>query len=86
MRKQNILVIGILILGLGIISFLVVNRDDSSQNSSTQSSENLPSNIPSGLERQFDTDFSNTSLSDFGDIISGGPPKDGIPAISNPEF
>jgi hypothetical protein len=31
------------------------------------------------------TDFERTSV-DFGDIISGGPPKDGIPAIDNPRF
>jgi hypothetical protein len=31
------------------------------------------------------TDFDKTSV-DFDEIMSGGPPKDGIPAISNPEF
>lgn len=31
------------------------------------------------------TDFSNTSI-DLDEIISGGPPKDGIPAIDNPIF
>ena len=31
------------------------------------------------------TDFDRTAI-DFGDIISGGPPKDGIPAIDNPRF
>ena len=31
------------------------------------------------------TDFEQTSV-DFRDIISGGPPKDGIPAIDNPRF
>ncbi|MDA0368458.1 MAG: DUF3179 domain-containing protein [Proteobacteria bacterium] len=30
-----------------------------------------------------DTDFTKTSV-DFGDILSGGPPKDGIPAIDKP--
>jgi hypothetical protein len=32
-----------------------------------------------------DTDFSKKSV-DFGEIISGGPPKDGIPAIDKPSF
>ncbi|MEP4191640.1 MAG: DUF3179 domain-containing (seleno)protein, partial [Sneathiella sp.] len=32
-----------------------------------------------------DTDFSRTSV-DYKDIFSGGPPKDGIPAIDNPQF
>ncbi|NQU61970.1 MAG: DUF3179 domain-containing protein [Rhodospirillales bacterium] len=31
------------------------------------------------------TDFSKTSI-DFAEIISGGPPKDGIPSIDNPSF
>lgn len=32
-----------------------------------------------------DTDFSKKSV-DFGEIISGGPPKDGIPSIDKPTF
>jgi hypothetical protein len=32
-----------------------------------------------------ETDFSRTSV-DFGSIMSGGPPKDGIPSIDKPEF
>jgi len=31
------------------------------------------------------TDFAKTSI-DFSEIISGGPPKDGIPAIDDPKF
>lgn len=31
------------------------------------------------------TDFSKTSI-DYADIMSGGPPKDGIPSIDNPLF
>jgi hypothetical protein len=31
------------------------------------------------------TDFEKTSV-DFDEIMSGGPPKDGIPSIDNPEF
>jgi len=31
------------------------------------------------------TDFERTSV-DFAEILSGGPPKDGIPAVDNPEF
>lgn len=31
------------------------------------------------------TDFTKTMV-DFADIISGGPPKDGIPAVDDPEF
>lgn len=32
------------------------------------------------------TDFSKTSVSNWVEILSGGPPKDGIPAISDPQF
>ncbi len=32
------------------------------------------------------TDFENTSIDNWVEIMSGGPPKDGIPAIDNPSF
>ena len=31
------------------------------------------------------TDFTNKTI-DFSEVISGGPPKDGIPAIDEPQF
>jgi len=40
---------------------------------------------PSGAAAQFSTDFSKHSVS-YGDILSGGPPKDGIPAIDAPSY
>lgn len=33
-----------------------------------------------------DTDFSRRSVENWGEILSGGPPKDGIPALSDPGF
>ncbi|MGR3502818.1 DUF3179 domain-containing protein [Pseudaestuariivita sp.] len=33
-----------------------------------------------------DTDFSQTSVENWVEILSGGPPKDGIPALSDPAF
>ncbi len=33
-----------------------------------------------------ETDFTSTSVPHWGEILSGGPPKDGIPAISDPQF
>ena len=33
-----------------------------------------------------ETDFSETSIDDWSEIMSGGPPKDGIPAIDDPQF
>mgnify|MGYP000321357430 CR=1 FL=1 len=32
------------------------------------------------------TNFEKTSISNWVEIMSGGPPKDGIPALSNPKF
>ena len=42
-------------------------------------------NPPAGAEREFITDFSQHSVS-YLEIQSGGPSKDGIPAIDFPEF
>ena len=33
-----------------------------------------------------DTDFSTNAIQSWTEILSGGPPKDGIPAIDNPQF
>ena len=33
-----------------------------------------------------ETDFSETSVESWSEILSGGPPKDGIPALSDPDF
>lgn len=33
-----------------------------------------------------DTDFEKTSVANWVEILSGGPPKDGIPAIDDPQF
>jgi hypothetical protein len=40
---------------------------------------------PPGAEREFTTDFSIHSVS-YDEILSGGPPKDGIPALDDPQF
>ena len=40
---------------------------------------------PPGAERQFSTDFGKHSVP-YSEILSGGPPKDGIPAIDEPRF
>ena len=33
-----------------------------------------------------DTDFATTSIGNWAEIMSGGPPKDGIPALDDPDF
>ncbi|MCG8348727.1 MAG: DUF3179 domain-containing protein [Chloroflexales bacterium] len=40
---------------------------------------------PGGAAAEFTTDFSKHSVP-YREILSGGPPKDGIPAIDNPSF
>ncbi len=40
---------------------------------------------PSGAESEFATDFTRHSVP-YSEILSGGPPKDGIPAIDEPRF
>jgi hypothetical protein len=40
---------------------------------------------PAGAPREFTTDFSRHSVP-YAEILSGGPPKDGIPAIDEPQF
>lgn len=40
---------------------------------------------PARAESEFTTDFSKHSLP-YSEILSGGPPKDGIPAIDEPKF
>ena len=37
------------------------------------------------LRATWDTDFTRTTIS-FDEIMTGGPPKDGIPAIDDPQF
>ena len=40
---------------------------------------------PARAESEFTTDFSKHSVP-YSDILSGGPPKDGIPALKDPQF
>ncbi|MBI3165475.1 MAG: DUF3179 domain-containing protein [Chloroflexi bacterium] len=47
---------------------------------------NLPAESPPrGAESEFKTDFSKHTVS-YSEILSGGPPKDGIPPIDAPQF
>jgi hypothetical protein len=40
---------------------------------------------PSGAQREFSTDFGRHTVP-YSEILSGGPPKDGIPALDDPKF
>lgn len=55
----------------------------STSHSGAQSGDNC---TPGRFQSQWpETDFCNTSI-DFDSVISGGPPKDGIPAVTNPDM
>jgi len=41
--------------------------------------------LPARAQSEFKTDFSKHSVP-YSDILSGGPPKDGIPALKDPKF
>ncbi len=45
----------------------------------------VPADLPQGAAREFSTDFSQHSVP-YEQILSGGVPKDGIPAIDAPQF
>ncbi len=47
--------------------------------------EFLDQGVPGRAGNEFSTDFSRSTIS-FADVLSGGPPKDGIPAIDDPQF
>ncbi|MEL6306564.1 MAG: DUF3179 domain-containing protein [Chloroflexota bacterium] len=65
-----------IIVVIGAISFL-----PSVLTTHAQSDNCVPSRFASQWSN---TDFCNTSLDDFSSIISGGPGRDGIPAVDNP--
>mgnify|MGYP001792471562 CR=1 FL=1 len=44
-------------------------------------------NVPSFWSVEWgDTDFARNTLNSWAEVISGGPPKDGIPSIEDPQF
>ena len=44
-----------------------------------------PEPAPSGADQQFTTDFTKHTVP-YSEVLSGGPPKDGIPALDDPKF
>ena len=65
--------------------------DASSTSDGSPGLESAPSDLlpeedpPPGAEFEFRTDFSRHSVP-YSEIFSGGPPKDGIPAIDDPMY
>lgn len=69
---------------------LELTQEDTPDPTATQVPNAAPSETPydpppAGAEAQFKTDFSVHSIP-YSEILSGGPPKDGIPAIDDPKF
>ncbi|MDW7754496.1 MAG: DUF3179 domain-containing protein [Brevefilum sp.] len=66
----------------------LVETEAESPEETTPTSTEVPimnANPPTGAQREFSTDFSISAVS-FDEILSGGPPKDGIPSIDDPKF
>lgn len=59
--------------------------DSGNGSAESQSSSESGGDPPSGAESEFETDFGQHSVP-YEEISSGGPPKDGIPAIDDPSF
>ncbi len=66
-----------ILLALGLASLWAVGHVATAQSS-------LPPDAPPALQ-QFDTDLSNYNI-DLSTLMSGGPPKDGIPSVDAPSF
>ncbi|MCD5381481.1 MAG: DUF3179 domain-containing protein [Candidatus Pacebacteria bacterium] len=84
---KNILV-GVFILAviLSLAYFTLLDRPSEDNALTNSDKTNTVSNIPIYLQGLFsDTDWSKSNP-DLKDALSGGPTKDGIPALDNPKF
>jgi hypothetical protein len=79
------IVIITLLAGMGYVFF--IENQNSEKPAAQTAIDNTPSiNVPTALARYFpNTDFSQANP-DLANAISGGPARDGIPAIDNPSF
>jgi hypothetical protein len=88
MKKQIwILAIGMILTACTATSQLTQPASDSPAPASPQPTfTSLPAESPPrGAESEFTTDFSKHNVP-YSEILSGGPPKDGIPSIDDPKF
>lgn len=86
--KHRKVIIGtiIAVLVVGTIVYYFINRQSSEHTIDPSSSDSaLTAEELEQRFRGFETDTSKTSI-DLSQVLSGGPGKDGIPAISDPEF
>lgn len=84
MHKKVIALIILMVALLGVVLFFQLKKNDTSSVAAT--SDTVFSNTPQGLRQQFpNTSFENSEPK-LTNAISGGPKKDGIPALDNPKF
>jgi len=85
MRKRFVnIYLGIVVLvavGLGTV-YIYNKSDDNNQNYNKEIAVSIPSSLKNS---SLNVDFSKSSIS-LDQILSGGPGKDGIPALSKPKF
>lgn len=86
MIKPKIIIVLLVLVTLGIVFTQIKSNDLMNETKSGDASKKISSEIPKHLLKQ----FPNTDWSDFdrrlSQALSGGPSKDGIPALDNPAF
>lgn len=82
----SVLCAALLVLGACATPLAVAPATPAAAPGSGSSPVFLPAQTPpAGASAEFRTDFSRHTVP-YGEILSGGPPKDGIPAIDQPQF
>jgi len=89
-NDTNLTKIALLLLAASILGVVgwqtLAGSSDGGSTTTVGNSAQESSGVPAFLERSFpNTDFSD-SATNLNGILSGGPGKDGIPSVDNPEF
>ena len=87
MRASRLYAAALILIVLLAVSCNVSGRDKPSGDADRDQSTEADSagELPEGAVAEFETDFTKHSVP-YSEILSGGPPKDGIPAIDEPRF
>lgn len=97
-NKNTIVAAGAIVaitIGLGVMLFVTKDTEENLENNLSvadtglrdeeSKGETLNSEIPQYLVDNFDTDLSSATV-EWSEVLSGGPPKDGIPSVDSPKF
>ncbi len=84
------LILAVAALAVGVLLFQFRSSAPSPDRRAVSAADNdgaePTQRVPAGWRREFKkTDFANASIR-FDEVLSGGPPKDGIPSIDKPSF